>query len=328
VTRLRHWHPVARASDASRGPSAFRLDGRDFVVFRTAQGAWGATPRACPHRRGDLARGRVQGDSLACPYHGWAVSPDGRVTSPANPGLEYSVSCLAVAERYGVLWVRERDGTGELPTLDFAGYGSASTLRHRVRAPLQIVLDNFVEVEHTSFVHAFLGYTRESLPDVSVSMETTESSVRVINEGPQKPLPSPIRAIMGIGEDDVFVDDWTTWFSPVYSVYEHYWRSPGGERRENALRTAVFFNYVDEDTTELWSFTAASSPLLRLPIVKHFMRSLVRFFVELEVRLDRRLVESLFDKDPGMRGMKLGRFDKVMWETRRRVASIYEGRAD
>jgi vanillate O-demethylase monooxygenase subunit len=250
------------------------------------------------------------------------------VTSPGNPGLEYEVGCLAVAEREGVLWVRERDGSGELPTLDFTGYGSASAFRHLVRAPLQVVLDNFVEVEHTSFVHAFLGYTRESLRDVSVSMETTETSVRVINEGPQKPLPLPIRAIMGIGEDDVFVDDWTTWFSPVYSIYEHYWRSPEGERRENALRTAVFFNYVDADTTELWSFTAASSPLLHLPIVKHFMRSLVRFFVELEVRLDRRLIESLFDKEPSMRGMKLGRFDKVMWETRRRVASIYEGRAD
>jgi phenylpropionate dioxygenase-like ring-hydroxylating dioxygenase large terminal subunit len=294
-------------------------------VFRTEGGRWGAAPRACPHRRADLARGRVEGDGLACRYHGWTISPEGRVTSPGNPGLEYTVGCLEVIERASVLWVRERGASSEMPVLDFSGYGPHSTLRHRVRAPLQIVLDNFVEVEHTGFVHAFLGYPRDALRDVKLSMETTDSSVRVINEGPQRALPLPIRAIMGIGADDVFVDDWTTWFSPVYSVYEHYWRSPTGERRENALRTAVFFNYVDEQTTELWSFTAASSPLLRLPVLAQLMRGLVRFFVELEVRLDRRLVESLADKDPNMRGMKLGRFDKVMWETRRRVASIYEG---
>lgn len=295
--RLAHWHPIAKALDvrsaALRGkPVAFRLDGEDYVVFRNAGGRYGALPRACPHRRADLARGRIKGERLACEYHGWAIHPDGSIQSPANPDLAQSAGCLEVAQRHGALWVRRSGSSTTFPSFDFDGYREAGIFTHRVRAPMQVVLDNFVEVEHTSFVHAFLGYPTSALPTVSVDIEKTASTVRVINVGPQRMLPLPIRALMGIGKDDLFVDDWVTYFSPVYSVYDHYWRSPDGERRENALKTVVFFNPVDESETELWSFTAASSPLMRLPFIKTPMRSLVRFFLELEIRLDRRLVES------------------------------------
>lgn len=332
ANRLIHWHPVAKTADVRAAslvgkPASFRLDGEDYVIFRNSGGRYGALPRACPHRRADLARGRIQGERLACEYHGWAMHPDGSIRSPANPDLAQRASCLEVAERHGALWVRKAGSSTTFPTFDFDGYRDVGVFSHRVKAPMQLVLDNFVEVEHTSFVHAFLGYPTTELRNVSVEIEKTDATVRVINVGPQRALPLPVRATMGIGKDDLFVDDWVTYFSPVYSVYDHYWRSPAGQRRENALKTAVFFVPVDEHETELWTFSAASSPLMRLPFIRTPMRSLVRFFLELEIRLDRRLVESLHSKDTSMRGMKLGRFDKVMWETRSRVATVYDGRS-
>ncbi len=329
--RLAHWHPVAKTTDVRAAaligkPVPFRLDGEDYVIFRNSGGRYGALPRACPHRRADLARARIQGERLACEYHGWEMHPDGSIRSPANPDLSQRGSCLEVAERHGALWVRKAGSSTTFPSFDFDGYRGVGVFAHRVRAPMQLVLDNFVEVEHTSFIHAFLGYPTSELANVSIDIEKTDNTVRVINVGPQRTLPLPIRAVMGISKEDLFVDDWVTYFSPVYSVYDHHWRSPAGERRANAVKTAVFFNPVDEHETELWSFSAASSPLMRLPLLRTPMRGLVRLFLELEIRLDRRLVESLHSKDTSMRGMKLGRFDKVMWETRSRVERIYDGR--
>jgi vanillate O-demethylase monooxygenase subunit len=219
--------------------------------------------------------------------------------------------------------VRARSAHTAFPQLDFNGFVPTGVYRHRVAAPLQLVLDNFVEVEHTSFVHALLGYAAADLASVEVAMSTGHDWVRVVNQGRQRKLPLPIRAALGIGATDTFVDDWTTYFSPIYSGYDHYWLSPEGSRRENALRTFVFFNPIDDQNCELWSFAGASSRWLKLPLLRHGLRGLLRLSLELEVRLDRRQLESLADKNTSMRGMKLGRFDRVMWETRTRVASIY-----
>ena len=323
MNRLHHWHPVALPREVRQQPYPFRLDGHEFVLFRTERGLFGAMPRACAHRRADLALGKVRGEELICGYHGWGFQPTGEIRSPGNPSLTQRADCLEVSERHGALWVRAKNAQTAFPQLDFEGFSPIGVFHHRVAAPLQLVLDNFVEVEHTSFVHALLGYAAADLASVEVAMSTGEDWVRVINQGPQRKLPLPLRSALGIGATDTFVDDWTTYFSPVYSVYDHYWLSPEGARRENTLRTVVFFNPIDEQNCELWSFAGASSRLLEKPLVHHGLRGLLRLSLELEIRLDRRQVESLADKDTSMRGMKLGRFDKVMWETRTRVASIY-----
>jgi vanillate O-demethylase monooxygenase subunit len=95
-----------------------------------------------------------------------------------------------------------------------------------ISAPLELVLDNFTEVEHTSSVHALLGYDINDLSDVEVKLETSETSVRLYNKGKQKELPFFLENFLGIEKQDFFIDDWTTYFSPVYTVYDQYWIDP------------------------------------------------------------------------------------------------------
>ena len=50
------------------------------MLFRSrTQGSIAAVEAFCPHQGANLAQGRVEGDRLQCPFHGWQVDGNGRV---------------------------------------------------------------------------------------------------------------------------------------------------------------------------------------------------------------------------------------------------------
>ncbi len=55
-----------------------------------------------------------------------------------------------------------------------------------------------------------------------------ECGVRVVNAGPTKRIHPFFALLINIRKNDLFHDDWTTHFSPVYSVFDHWWTSPDG----------------------------------------------------------------------------------------------------
>jgi hypothetical protein len=58
------------------------------------------------------------------------------------------------------------------------------------------------------------------------------------------------------------------------------------------------------------------------------MKLLVHTVFTYEVILDRRMVAALADKNPSLRGMSLGRFDRALPITRDRIRRIYRGEQD
>ncbi|MER0240451.1 Rieske 2Fe-2S domain-containing protein [Streptomyces sp. HSW2009] len=78
----RYWHPIAPVLELrQRNVKPLRLLGEDLVLFRKSDGSHGLISRHCPHRGTDLSAGWVDGDTMRCPYHGWAFSSDGRCAS-------------------------------------------------------------------------------------------------------------------------------------------------------------------------------------------------------------------------------------------------------
>ena len=49
---------------------AFELAGKKIAVFRIA-GELYAIDGVCPHRKGPLAEGLIEGRGIICPWHGW-----------------------------------------------------------------------------------------------------------------------------------------------------------------------------------------------------------------------------------------------------------------
>src|SRR3954464_11279820 len=71
------WHPVGFADELGGDPKRVRLLGEDLVAWRDSEGQPHVLRDLCIHRGTALSLGRVVGDRLMCPYHGWQYGSDG-----------------------------------------------------------------------------------------------------------------------------------------------------------------------------------------------------------------------------------------------------------
>jgi len=321
---LDHWHPVLCSSQLGRQPVGIRLHGKDLVLFRAEGGQIGALEDRCPHRRMRLSVGKVVKDRLQCAYHGWTFNCSGAGESPGTPKLHACAAAFDAVERHGAVWVKPGSARPMFPPFDVAGYYHLGTLRHQVRAPLELVLDNFTEIEHTPTTHAVFGYPLERMREVEVRFEPTEAAVRVVNVGPPKRMSWPLRLLLGVRGGYQFHDEWTTYFSPVYSVYDHWWADPEA-RRESRVRWRlfIFFTPVDEHETAVMTFAYSKSSYPGPAGGARLLGWLMVRMLDHEIRLDVRILENLADKSPDLEGMRLSRFDRVLGLNRERVESIY-----
>lgn len=323
---LDHWHPIYPSRGLRKKPVGVKLAGRMLCLFRTSNGQVAAVDDVCPHRRLKLSYGSVVGDRIQCKYHGWTFDACGQGESPGTPKMQACTESFDAREEHGYIWVKSRASQPVFPDLNPDGFYPLGTFRHDIPAPLELTVDNFNEIEHSGTVHDTFGYDLDRMHEVRVRFEPTDSTVRVINDGPTKRIHPLLRWVIGVREGDLFHDDWTTHFSPVYSVFDHWWTSPDGTREARMRwRLYIFFCPVDEHTTRAVSFVYGKSrlpgPAGGLRVAKYIFRRAV----DREIRQDIEMLEHMASKDPDISGMKLSRFDKVLGLTRERISRIYRG---
>jgi phenylpropionate dioxygenase-like ring-hydroxylating dioxygenase large terminal subunit len=273
-----------------------------------------------------LSLGKVVGDKLRCMYHGWTYDCDGNGESPGTPKLHACARHFDTQERFGAVWVRAAGSAAAFPHFDVDGYYNVCNLHHEVNAPLELVLDNFCEIEHTPTTHEFFGYPLERMHEVEVEFHPTDTSVRVVNRGPRKPISWAIRKLVGIGDDYVFMDDWTTHFSPVHSVYDHWWQDPAnGTESRVRWRLYIFFTPIDAERTAIFTFAFAKTSYPGPAGGLRLFGWILRRQLDWEIQLDVRILEGLADKSTAIDGMKLSRFDRVLGLNRERIERIYRG---
>jgi phenylpropionate dioxygenase-like ring-hydroxylating dioxygenase large terminal subunit len=322
-----HWHPVLCSRKLGKRPVGVRLHGRELVLFRGEGGEIGALEDRCPHRRMRLSKGKVVGDRLQCAYHGWSFDCAGEGESPGTPKLHACAARFDVLEKHGAIWVKPGNSQPDFPAFEVNSYFHVGTLEHQVKAPLEVVLDNFTEIEHTPTTHAFFGYSLERINEVTVRFELSDDTVRVVNTGPHRRMSLLWRLLLGIGRDYHFCDDWTTHFSPVYSVYDHWWSHPE-TGRENRVRWRlyIFFTPLDEQETAIITFAYTRSGYPGPAGCARLFRRLMLRILDREIRLDVDMLHNLADKNPALEGMKLSRFDRVLGLNRERIQRIYRGK--
>ena len=163
------WYVVLSSRDLpGRGPIGVTRLSEKLAFWRDSAGTPHCVADKCCHRGASLGAGKVVGDHLACPFHGFEYDTTGRVVSiPANGAkrpvpANFKVNALACREEHGFVWVWNgdvADGSDEgLPPIPFFDeldrgftYGEFSEVWdvHYTRA-----IENQLDVVHVPFVHA------------------------------------------------------------------------------------------------------------------------------------------------------------------------------
>lgn len=159
-----HWYAVALSREVRRAPVARMLMDRPLVLARLEEGAIAVFEDRCPHRQAPLSAGRIVGDELQCPYHGWRFDRVGRLC--AVPGLRegealpaVSARRLAVQEHDGIVWVRPQVEEGEaLPAIATAQPSGHRRFLWSTRWDAHILdaVENVLDGTHTHYVHGGL----------------------------------------------------------------------------------------------------------------------------------------------------------------------------
>ena len=187
------WYAAALSAELTpRKPLGRVILEEPLVLWRTAGGRAVAMEDRCAHRNAPLSKGDVFDGKLGCPYHGWTYDGEGRcVAVPSQgsdgPPVAYSVPRFPVVEQYGLVWVWMGAGApaGEpfpMPHWGARGWGTYYMVTEFQNEVTHLV-ENFMDVPHTTFVHAG-WFRRPAHQRIRVVVERTPNSVLVTYDAP------------------------------------------------------------------------------------------------------------------------------------------------
>ncbi|MBI3165022.1 MAG: Rieske 2Fe-2S domain-containing protein [Anaerolineales bacterium] len=153
------WYPLAGSSALKRGKllrqTAF---GVPLVLYRSQQGRVGVMTSTCVHMGADLSRGKVSGERLQCPMHGWEFNTGGRcehIPMASEIPNRARQSALCIEERNGIVF-GFLGGEPDAPPPDFPAEAFHQTSRITVMdfdTPYQVLASNSYDAQHFSTVH-------------------------------------------------------------------------------------------------------------------------------------------------------------------------------
>lgn len=166
--------------------------GRHLVAFRTERGELHVLDAHCPHMGAHLGHGgRVEGDCIECPYHGWGFGSDGvnrYIPYEDRPNVSKRIGTWHTVEQHECIYLWHDPAGGpprwELPNVFSAFDGVTADPAEYYRAypelsvkyesePVhpQLPLENTGDTMHFKYVH------RASVDPVLLDIEAGESTL-------------------------------------------------------------------------------------------------------------------------------------------------------
>jgi phenylpropionate dioxygenase-like ring-hydroxylating dioxygenase large terminal subunit len=170
---INFWYPMATSEELTDQPLKVRGLGQDFVVFRGEDGEAKCLSNTCTHRGGSLAGGKIAGNYIQCPYHGWEFDAQGcvqRIPSLGpNPKVpaRTRIDAYPVDERHGIVFAFLGDlAEGERPPIidvpEWEQEGWKATLQsYTINGNYERSIENGIDPAHNEFVHDTHGFSGE-----------------------------------------------------------------------------------------------------------------------------------------------------------------------
>ncbi len=165
------WYGVAFSEDLKAGDvKPLHYFGKELVLFRTESGEAKMLDAYCPHLGAHLGHGgKVHGESIACPFHGWQFNGAGRCTAvpyaknmpPKVAGDKQAVYAYPVVEKNQVVWAWYHPQRVE-PLFDVEAVAEATSadwtplerFRWTITTTLQETAENAADGAHFVYVHS------------------------------------------------------------------------------------------------------------------------------------------------------------------------------
>lgn len=163
------WYFVSYSDELAVGDvRPLHYFGRDLVLFRNESGKAGLLDAYCPHLGAHLGHGgKVEGESLRCPFHAWAFNPEGYCTDipyakafPPRCKRGPIAEAYPVTEANGVVWAWYHPHAMAplydvltVPEFSEPGWAKQTRREWRFRSNPQEIAENGVDVAHFEYVH-------------------------------------------------------------------------------------------------------------------------------------------------------------------------------
>jgi phenylpropionate dioxygenase-like ring-hydroxylating dioxygenase large terminal subunit len=252
-----YWYAVAWATDLKpQQILPVTIWEQQIALFRDSHHQVQAVENVCPHKGVAMDKGKVQGDAIACGYHGWEFNGKGDCISIPYWNSDQKLPCAQmrsypVQEKYGILWVFPGDPTlADINTIpDIAEYDNPDWLM----VPITAHFDAHFSICNENTMDVFHGYLHQNLQGwfnpVLLKLQETENSVTAAYNVSYK---GAITKFLGLSEDGGV----TTKTISISYRYPHYASSLEG---------------------------VSSLYLMRLPISPTESRSFALFFLKVRV---------------------------------------------
>ena len=164
------WYGVAFSQDIKPGDvKALKYFGKEIVLFRTESGEAKVLDAYCPHLGAHLGHGgKVHGESLACPFHGWQFNGGGQCTAvpyaknmpPKVAGGKQAIYAYPTVERNQVIWawyhperVEPMFDVVDLPEFSSDEWTDIQRMDWTFSTTIQESGENAVDAAHFIYVH-------------------------------------------------------------------------------------------------------------------------------------------------------------------------------
>lgn len=197
------WFSVARSHELLVGEvTSVQAFDRELALYRTRSGEAVLQDAFCPHLGANLGvEGRVVGETIRCPFHGWRFGKDGvckEIPYCEEIPERARIRTWHTAEKNGEIYVWfHPENTGpqwdlpDLPELDDPNWTSPRYTEFLVPAHVQDIAENSCDPVHFQYVHG--------QPDVPPSEVTIEDNGRILHlhsDASKAEIPSQLHAIV------------------------------------------------------------------------------------------------------------------------------------
>ena len=263
---INFWYVAGVASEITEQPLKRRMLGLDFVLFRDSEGRAHCLSNTCVHRGGSLAGGKVRGDNVQCPYHGWEFDGTGACKKIPSLGAKSSIPARArvdaypVEERYGLVFAflgdlpeTERPPIMPIPDQEYGSEGPregwAATIQNfEWDFDYKRSMENGIDPAHNEFVHPTHGFSgaKEDYVMPSPALEDGEWGTGFWSERLAPPLAEKKMREASGREEDAVIRAGTGHFGPC-SIWTYIHPTP-----EIQIHQYLFETPIDASHTRLY----------------------------------------------------------------------------